>query len=180
MHDTAQEYEQIIRLCRDTFDNKMKDYGTAWRVMRPTSLTDQIYIKANRVRTLEQKGHALVPEGVIPEYIGIINYAIMGIIQLRLGPATPPPDDDIPRHYTDTFLEAKQLMLDKNHDYDEAWRHMRVTSYTDLILMKLQRAKQIEDHAGHTLVSEGIDANYLDIINYAVFALIRLVIEQEA
>ena len=180
MHDTAQEYEQVIRLCRDTFDKKMKDYGTAWRVMRPTSLTDQIYIKANRVRSIEEKGVTKVGEGVVPEFIGIVNYAIMGIIQLRLGPGDTTPDEEIRRMYASCFQEAKELMLAKNHDYDEAWREMRVSSYTDLILMKINRTKQIEDHKGRTLVSEGIDANYFDMINYAVFGLIRLVVEKES
>jgi hypothetical protein len=157
----------------------MTDYGTAWRVLRPTSITDQVYIKANRVRSIEQKGVTRVNEGVIPEFIGIINYAIMGLIQLEKWNAGKLSNDEILALYHAYSQKAKDLMLDKNHDYDEAWREMRVSSYTDLILMKIYRTRQIEDHAGATLVSEGIDANYLDIINYAVFALIRLLVEKE-
>lgn len=180
MHDTAKEYDTVIELCKDIFLKKMNDYGTAWRILRPTSITDQIYIKANRIRSIEEKGVTRVNEGVVPEFIGIINYAIMGIIQLRLGPGTNTPDEVIRQMYADCFREAKELMLAKNHDYDEAWRSMRISSYTDLILMKINRTKQIEDHQGHTLISEGIDANYFDMINYAVFGLIRLVVEKEA
>ena len=180
MQDTAKEYDEVIKICEDIFLKKMEDYGTAWRVLRPTSITDQIYIKANRVRSIEEKGVTKVGEGVVPEFIGIVNYAIMGIIQLRLGPGDTTPDEEIRRMYASCFHEAKELMLAKNHDYDEAWREMRVSSYTDLILMKINRTKQIEDHKGRTLVSEGIDANYFDMINYAVFGLIRLVVEKES
>ena len=155
----------------------MQDYGTAWRILRPTSITDQIYIKANRIRSIEEKGVTKVGEGIVPEFIGIINYSIMGLIQLQLGPGNDTPREEILHLYQNYFLQAKELMLAKNHDYDEAWREMRVSSYTDLILMKINRTKQIEDHQGATIISEGIDANYFDMVNYAVFGLIRLVVE---
>ena len=149
------------------------------KCLRPTSVTDQIYIKANRIRSIEEKGITKVGEGIAPEFIGIINYSIMGLIQLQLGPGNDTPQDEVLRLYQNYFLKAKELMLAKNHDYDEAWREMRVSSYTDLILMKINRTKQIEDHQGTTIISEGIDANYFDMVNYAVFGLIRLVVEQE-
>ena len=153
----------------------MTDYGTAWRILRTTSLTDQIYIKAQRIRSIEEKGVSKVDEGVKPEFIGIINYCIMGLIQLELGSSDEELDGkktlDL---YDQYFKQAKSLMMAKNHDYGEAWRNMRVSSYTDLILMKLKRTKQIEDNQGQTIISEGIDANYLDMINYAVFALILM------
>lgn len=179
MSQTAQQYDMVIDICEDIFVKKMRDYGTAWRVLRPMSITDQIYIKANRIRSIEEKGVCKVNEGIIPEFIGIVNYAIMGLIQLELGLGNETPQEDIIKLYRSYFQKAKQLMLDKNHDYDEAWRTMRISSYTDLILMKINRTKQIEDHQGTTLVSEGIDANYYDMINYAVFGLIRLVVEKE-
>ncbi len=154
----------------------MKDYGTAWRILRTTSLTDQIFIKAQRIRTLEQKGVSKVGEGIVPEYIGIINYCAMALIQLEKGEdnSTDVPQAEIAALHSKYLNTAKELMLNKNHDYGEAWREMRVSSLTDLILMKLLRVKQIEDNKGKTIVSEGLDANYLDIINYSVFALIRL------
>jgi hypothetical protein len=156
----------------------MTDYGTAWRILRPTSLTDQIYIKAQRIRSIEEKGVAKVDEGVKPEFIGIINYCIMGLIQLELGPSDKEvANETIQELYDKYFNEAKTLMMDKNHDYGEAWRNMRVSSYTDLILMKIQRTKQIEDNQGKTLISEGIDANYMDMINYSVFAIIKIEFE---
>lgn len=176
---TAHEYEAVMRICDDIFIKKMHDYGTAWRVLRPTSITDQIFIKANRIRCIEEKKKSRVQEGIVPEFIGIVNYAIMGLIQLDPGPDKELSTEEIHRLYKDYFTKARQLMDDKNHDYDEAWRNMRISSYTDLILMKIKRTKQIEDHRGDTLISEGIDANYYDMINYAVFALIRLVIEKE-
>lgn len=179
-HDTVQQYDMVIDTCRDLFEKKMQDYGIAWRILRPTSITDQIFIKANRIRSIEEKGTSKVDEGVIPEFIGIVNYAIMGLIQLQQGCNESLSTAEISKLYISYFQQAKSLMLDKNHDYDEAWREMRISSYTDLILMKINRTKQIEDHAGATLVSEGIDANYLDMINYAVFALIRLVVEKES
>lgn len=181
MADTAQQFDQVITLCSEIFLKKMEDYGTAWRIMRTTSITDQIFIKANRIRSIECKGVSRVNEGVVPEFIGIINYAIMGLIQLELGVANTENANEnrelVRERYLHYFTLAKKLMLDKNHDYDEAWRSMRVSSYTDLILMKINRTKEIEDHNGETLISEGIDANYFDMINYSVFALIRLVLE---
>jgi len=181
MPETAQEYDIVIDRCRDIFLKKMHDYGTAWRILRPTSLTDQIFIKANRIRSIEEKGISKINEGIVPEFIGIINYSIMGLIQLELGPGedTHAEQEKITSRYEDYFQKAKMLMLDKNHDYGEAWRSMRISSYTDLILMKINRTKQIEDNQGNTLISEGIDANYYDMINYAVFALIRLTIENK-
>lgn len=178
--DTKQEYEKVIAICRDLFVKKMHDYGTVWRVMRPTSVTDQLFIKATRIRSIETKGVALVDEDVRSEFIGIVNYGIMGLIQLELGYSYK--DDLNEKQATDYYdryaRKAMELMLAKNHDYDEAWRLMRVTSYTDLILEKINRTKKIESHDGKTLVSEGIDANYMDMINYAVFALIKLEIEK--
>ena len=161
---------------KQQFAKKLHDYGAAWRIMRPSSVTDQIFIKANRIRSIEIKGVALVNEGIRPEFIAIINYGIIGLIQLELGYAET--DDMTEQQALDLYDKyakaALELMLAKNHDYDEAWRSMRITSYTDLILMKIYRTKQIESLAGNTLVSEGIDANYMDMINYAVFGLIKL------
>jgi hypothetical protein len=165
-----------MALCRELFSKKLHDYGAAWRIMRPVSVTDQIFIKANRIRSLEIKGVSLVGEGIRPEFIAIVNYGIVGLIQLELGYAER--DDMTPEqalaHYDRWAKQTLELMLKKNHDYDEAWRGMRISSYTDLILMKLYRTKQIEGLDGKTLVSEGIDANYMDMINYAVFGLIKL------
>ena len=174
--DTSAQFDTAVAECRDIFVKKLEDYGAAWRIMRPSSVTDQIFIKAKRIRSIETKGVALVDEGVHPELIGIINYAVIGLIQLELGCADT---DDMDKKravemYDRYIAEAKRLMMAKNHDYDEAWRKMRLQSYTDLILMKICRTKQIEDHCGHTLVSEGIDANYFDMINYSVFGLIKL------
>ena len=154
----------------------MKDYGAAWRILRPSSVTDQIFIKAQRIRSIETKGISKVNEGIRSEFIGIVNYAAMGLIQLELGPADKPEmdQDKALKLYLEKLYAAKDLMSDKNHDYDEAWRKMRISSFTDLILMKLHRTKQIEDNKGQTLISEGIEANYMDIINYAVFALIKI------
>ncbi len=176
MDQTTQQYNHVISICQDIFTKKMKDYGIAWRILRPSSMTDQIYIKAQRIRSIEQKGVSKIDEGVRSEYIGIVNYCIMALIQLEKGTSE---NDDMSQEetlsvYTKHFNEAKDLMLAKNHDYDEAWRHMRMSSYTDLILMKLKRTKQIEDNQGKTLISEGIEANYLDMIIYAVFALIKI------
>ena len=154
----------------------MKDYGAAWRILRPSSITDQILIKAQRIRSIETKGISKVDEGIRSEFIGIVNYAAMGLIQLELGPADKPemdPDKAL-KLYLEKIYAAKNLMANKNHDYDEAWRKMRISSFTDLILMKLHRTKQIEDNMGKTLISEGIDANYMDMINYAIFALIKI------
>ena len=154
----------------------MKDYGTAWRILRPSSVTDQIFIKATRIRSIEMKGEQKVDDDIRSEFIGIINYSIMALIQLDMGIAETPEMDHMQatQLYNQFFLQAKQLMEDKNHDYDEAWRLMRISSYTDLILMKLNRVKQIEDNQGKTLVSEGIDANFFDMVNYAVFAMIKI------
>lgn len=179
MDKTKQQFEHAIGICRDLFVKKMKDYGTAWRILRPSSMTDQIYIKAQRIRSIEEKGVSKIDEGIRSEFIGIINYCSMALIQLELGPS----DDEMPpeiteKMYLDNLNKAMKLMLDKNHDYGEAWRQMRISSYTDLILMKLKRTKQIEDNRGETLVSEGIDANYLDMINYAIFALIKIEFEE--
>ncbi len=176
MNDTVKGFDKIIATCEELFRKKMKDYGTAWRILRTTSLTDQIFIKAQRIRTLEQKGVSKVGEGIVPEYIGIINYCAMALIQLEKGEdnSTDVPQAEIAALHSKYLHTAKELMLNKNHDYGEAWREMRVSSLTDLILMKLLRVKQIEDNKGKTIVSEGLDANYLDIINYSVFALIRL------
>jgi hypothetical protein len=176
MSSTAEEFDVIITKCSDLFLNKMKDYGTAWRILRTTSLTDQIFIKAQRIRTLEQKGESKVGEGIIPEYIGIINYCVMAIIQLELGSTSGEDTDEgkIANLHAKYLQTAKELMGNKNHDYGEAWREMRVSSLTDLILMKILRVKSIEDNQGKTLVSEGLDANYLDMINYSIFAMIRL------
>ena len=174
--DTNQQFEQVIATCRDLFAKKLKDYGAAWRIMRPSSLTDQIFIKANRIRSLQTKAERLVNEGVEPEFIGIINYSAMAIIQLRLGVVDKPDlePEKAAELYSGVLQEAYDLMQCKNHDYDEAWRSMRVSSMTDLILMKLLRIKEIEDHDGKTIISEGLDANYFDIINYAVFCMILL------
>ena len=176
MKDTKSQFEQVIAECRDLYVKKLHDYGAAWRIMRPASVTDQIFIKANRIRTLEVKGVSMVGEGIKPEFMGIVNYGIIGLIQLELGYSEKEDISveqaiDLYDKYAKSTLE---LMLAKNHDYDEAWRNMRITSYTDLILMKINRTKQIEDLAGNTLVSEGIDANYMDMINYSVFGLIKL------
>lgn len=176
MKDTKAQFEQVMAICRDLFAKKLHDYGAAWRIMRPSSVTDQIFIKANRIRSIEVKGVALINEGIRGEWIAIVNYGIIGLIQLELGYAET---DDLTEtqaleYYDKHSKQALELMLRKNHDYDEAWRSMRTTSYTDLILMKIYRTKQIESLSGETLVSEGIDANYMDMINYSVFGLIKL------
>lgn len=176
MEKTIKQYNQASAICRNLFINKLEDYGAAWRILRTTSLTDQIFIKASRIREIEIKQTTKVDEGILPEYIGIINYSIIALIQLELGYSDTL---DITAKkaiemYDKYIIEARELMTRKNHDYGEAWRLMRISSYTDLILMKLYRTKQIEDNAGKTIVSEGIDANYFDMINYAVFALIKL------
>ncbi len=176
MPDTNQQFDQALSACRDIFIKKLKDYGASWRIMRPSSITDQIFIKAKRIRTLETTGCAMVDEGILPEFMGIVNYGIIGLIQLELGHVDEVDIDAAAATelYDRIAQEAKSLMMAKNHDYDEAWRWMRVPSYTDFILTKVQRAKQIEDNDGATLVSEGIDANYMDIVNYAMFGIIKL------
>lgn len=173
---TEEQFDKIISACRDIYVKKLKDYGAAWRIMRPASITDQIFIKANRVRTLEVKGVSMVGDGIRPELIAIVNYGIMGLIQLELGYSD---SDDISvdkavELYDKHMGQTRTLMLAKNHDYDEAWRMMRTTSYTDLILMKLYRTKQIEANDNKTLISEGVDANYMDMVNYAIFGLIKI------
>jgi hypothetical protein len=176
MLNTSAQYDDVISKCTEIFKNKTIDYGTAWRILRSSSLTDQIFIKANRIRTIQISNIAKVDEGVEPEFIGIINYCIMALIQMDLkeDKRLELPSAETINLYLEKIKEAKMLMEDKNHDYGEAWRDMRVSSLTDLILMKVLRVKQIEDNRGKTLVSEGIDANYFDMINYSVFALIHL------
>jgi len=176
MADTNNQFDAVVSQCRIVFNKKLHDYGAAWRILRPRSVTDQIFIKANRIRSLEIKGISKVEEGIRPEFIAIVNYGIIGLIQLERGYSehvdmTP---DEALKIYDEKITIAKNLMLDKNHDYDEAWRSMRISSYTDLILQKLHRTKQIEDLSGQTFISEGIDANYLDMMNYAIFGLIRM------
>lgn len=176
--NTAEQFDQVANSCYELFAKKAIDYGTAWRILRTPSLTDQIYIKAQRIRSIEEKGVAKIDEGVIPEFIGIINYSVMALIQLEIGVANTIeeclPAEKATLLFQKYIQNAKSLMMDKNHDYDEAWRKMRVSSLTDIILMKLLRVKQIEDNQGKTIVSEGLEANYYDMINYAVFALIKL------
>lgn len=176
MQNTSQQYDAAISLCKDIFLKKMKDYGTAWRNLRPTSLTDQIFIKAQRIKSIEEKGTQKIVDDIRGEYIGIINYCAMALIQLELGDDTRMdlPYQEVEGLYLKHLDQTKKLMEDKNHDYGEAWRDMRISSLTDLILMKIFRVKQIEDNKGKTLISEGVDANYMDMINYAVFALIKI------
>lgn len=176
MNQTLEQYNGVFEKCRELFMKKSRDYGTAWRILRLPSLTDQIFIKAQRIRGLQELEERKVDEGEEPEFIGIVNYCIMALIQMELGVVEEPDLDaqTVLGFYDKMAEETRQLMLKKNHDYGEAWRSMRVSSLTDLILQKLLRVKQIEDNAGKTLVSEGIDANYADIINYALFALIHI------
>ena len=174
--NTSLEYDQVIAVCKSLFIKKTKDYGTAWRILRPASITDQIFIKAQRIRTLEEKKISKVGEGITEEYIGIVNYCVMAILQLEL-PTNSTNElavELVETMYAERVAETKSLMSAKNHDYGEAWRDMRISSLTDLILMKILRVKQIEDNEGQTLASEGIKANYQDMLNYAVFALIKL------
>ena len=176
MTKTDQQYDHVTAICRDIFEKKLKDYGASCRILRQTSVTDQIFIKANRIRSIETKGVNKVGEDIRGELIAIVNYGIIGLIQLELGESTC---DDLEADkalelYKKYSRQAKKLMAAKNHDYDEAWRLMRIESYTDLILMKINRTKQIEDNQGKTIISEGIDANYFDMINYAVFGLIKI------
>ena len=176
MNTTSQQYDSAIKLCKELFLKKMKDYGTAWRNLRPTSLTDQIFIKAQRIKSIEEKGTQKVVDDIKGEYIGIINYCIISLIQLDLADDTRVelPYEEVEILYNKYAAQTKQLMEDKNHDYGEAWREMRMSSLTDLILMKIFRVKQIEDNKGQTIISEGVDANYMDMLNYSVFALIKL------
>lgn len=176
MSRTEEQFDEVAGICRGIFTKKMKDYGASWRILRQQSVTDQIFIKANRIRSIETKGVTKVDEGIRSELIAIVNYGIIGLIQLELG-FSDSDDLDYERGvalYDKYMQQAKDLMMAKNHDYDEAWRTMRMQSYTDLILMKIYRTKQIEDNQGVTLISEGIDANYFDMINYAVFGLIKM------
>ncbi len=176
MQKTIEQYNKVIEQCRNLFSKKMIDYGSAWRILRLPSLTDQIFIKAQRIRQLQENEVRKINEGEKSEFIGIINYATMALIQLDLGVVEQPDlnTEEAIKHYDKHINLTKELMLNKNHDYGEAWRDMRVSSLTDLILQKLLRVKQIEDNKGKTIVSEGIDANYQDMINYAVFAMIHL------
>ena len=174
--ETSQEYDLVIAVCKSLFLKKTNDYGTAWRILRPASITDQIFIKAQRIRTLEEKKVSKVDEDITSEYIGIVNYCVIAMMQLELG-SDEPNDLEVERVeslFVKKVRETKELMSAKNHDYGEAWRDMRISSLTDLILMKILRVKQIEDNSGHTLASEGVAANYQDMLNYAVFALIKL------
>lgn len=174
--NTEQQFKDVIRECRTLFENKLHDYSASWRILRPSSLTDQLFIKAKRIRSLEIKKEAKIDEGIRPEFIGLINYGIIGLIQLEKGyvDKVDVTNAEALELYDKFANEALELMFKKNHDYDEAWRNMRVSSYTDFILTKIQRIKEIEDINGATLVSEGIDSNYMDIINYAVFGVIKL------
>ncbi len=176
MEATEQQFDKALASCRGIFEKKLKDYGASWRIMRPCSITDQIFIKAKRIRSIGTKGCAMVNEGILPEFMAIVNYGIVGLIQLKYGFVDEIDIDgaEALNLYDRYAKAAKELMMAKNHDYDEAWRMMRLCSYTDMILSKIQRTKQIEDHEGQTLISEGIDANYMDMINYAVFAIIKL------
>jgi len=177
MDKTEKQYDELVRLCRDVFTSKMKDYGKSWRIMRPRSVTDQILIKALRIQSIENKGVQKIGDDIKSEFTGIVNYCIIGLIQLEKGPGEPSDmtEKEVTDLYNSKIEMAKQLMMKKNHDYGEAWREMRISSYTDLILTKIYRTKQIEDNDGKTIVSEGIEANYLDMINYAVFGLIKLI-----
>ena len=176
MPNTSNQYDLVVEQCRNLFTKKMSDYGSAWRILRLTSLTDQIFIKAQRIRQLQENDVRKVDEDEKSEFIGIINYSIMALIQLELGVVENPDlsSEEATELYDKHIMITKELMENKNHDYGEAWRDMRVSSLTDLIIQKLLRVKQIEDNKGKTLVSEGIDANYQDMINYAVFAMIHL------
>ncbi len=176
MSNTSQQFDSIIHICRNLYNNKMKDYGAAWRILRLPSLTDQIFIKAQRIRSLQENSERKIDEDETGEFIAIVNYSVMALIQLDLGVVDQPDlsPEKAAALYDEKIALTKKLMMDKNHDYGEAWRDMRVSSLTDLILQKILRVKQIEDNQGKTLVSEGIDANYQDMLNYAVFSLILL------
>ncbi len=182
MSETNRQFDEVIALCRNMFEKKSSDYGPTWRILRPESVTDQLLIKANRIRSLEIKKESKVGEGIFPEFIGLVNYGIMGLIQLELGYADSVDitNETALQLFDKHITAAKELMYAKNFDYDEAWRSMRVSSYTDLILAKLFRIKEMENKQGKTLVSEGIDANYTDIVNYALFGLIKLHFSTEA
>ncbi|MCB0616665.1 MAG: DUF1599 domain-containing protein [Phaeodactylibacter sp.] len=176
MERTFEQFDAILRKCRDLFEKKTRDYGTAWRILRPSSLTDQLFIKAKRIRSIEEKGRQKVSDSIESDYIGLINYSLMAIAQLDLSEDAPLelPLEDALRIFDEKVAAVRALLEVKNHDYGEAWRDMRVSSMTDLILMKLLRIKQIEENKGKTIASEGLEANYQDIVNYAIFALIKL------
>lgn len=184
MNDTSSQYNSAAKLCEEIFTKKMHDYGTAWRILRPSSLTDQIFIKANRIRSIQEKGSQKIGDDIMGEFIGIVNYAAMALVQIEKGSTADKKDINMEagealeryQHYVHT---AKELMMDKNHDYGEAWRDMRISSLTDIILMKIFRLKQIEDNDGKVLISEGPEGSYNDIINYAMFALIKLMNNHE-
>lgn len=176
MQRTLEQYDHIVEACKEIFVKKTRDYGTAWRILRTSSLTDQLYIKAKRIRSIEEKKKQRVSDSIEMEFMGLVNYSVMALLQLNL-PAETPLElgaEEADKLYSLQIEQTRQLMMDKNHDYGEVWREMRVSSMTDLILMKLLRIKQIEDNEGKTLISEGLEANYMDIINYAIFALIKL------
>ena len=182
MAETKEQFEAVIKQCLDIYQKKLNDYGPSWRIMRPESITDQILIKAKRIRSLEIKKESKINEGIKPEFIGIVNYGVIGLIQLELG-FSDNVDISIEKAlelYIRHLNETKELMYAKNHDYDEAWRLMRISSYTDLILTKLNRVKEIENNDGVVTVSEGIDSNYMDMINYALFGLIKLTYEEKS
>jgi len=174
--DTKEQFENVISICRSLFEKKLEDYGASWRILRTQSVTDQIYIKACRIRTLETTGVSKIDEGIRSEFIGIVNYGVIGLIQFYSGftEVIDIQPAEALQLYDKYITETKELMYNKNHDYNEAWRNMRISSYTDLILMKINRTKQIENKQGKTIASEGIDANYMDMINYSLFALIKL------
>ena len=181
MADTKQQFEHVIAICRTLFAKKLKDYGASWRILRPQSVTDQILIKAKRIRSIEEKCVSLIDEGIAPEFIGIVNYGIIGLMQLELGfsDSIDITEEQALALYDKHMTQTKELMYAKNHDYDEAWRSMRISSYTDLILTKIYRTKQIEENKGKTIVSEGVDANYMDMVNYSLFGLIKLEFPEE-
>lgn len=174
--NTRSEYKEVIKACKEVFEKKTRDYGTAWRILRLPSITDQIMIKAHRIRSIQEKGMQKIEDGIPGEFIGIINYCIMAIMQIELSDQSPVEMtfEDIEPHYEKVVNETSSLHEDKNHDYGEAWRQMRISSMTDIILMKIMRVKQIEDNEGATLISEGVKANYQDMMNYAVFCLIKM------
>jgi hypothetical protein len=174
--DTNSQFDEVIKTCRELFGKKTIDYGTAWRILRPSSLTDQIFIKASRIRSLEEKKVNRVGESIYDEYIGIVNYCIITIIQLKFSEddRMEIPSEEMLTLYDKEVIITKDLMNAKNHDYGEAWREMKISTFTDLILMKILRIRQIDENQGKTLVSEGVIANYRDMMNYAIFALIQL------
>lgn len=176
MDNTKKQFDEVISLCRNVFEDKSADYGPTWRLLRPESVTDQLLIKANRIRSLEIKKESKVGEGIFPEFISIVNYGVMALIQLELGysDGIDITNEKALELYDRHINETKELMYAKNHDYDEAWRSMRISSYTDLILVKLYRIKEIENNKGVVAVSEGVEGNYADIINYALFGLIKM------